>query len=38
VTLHDHGVDPDYVARIRSAGYGNLTVDQIIRLHDHGVD
>ena len=25
-------------ARLRAAGYADLTVDQIIRLHDHGVD
>jgi hypothetical protein len=38
VRMRDHGVDPQYLARIRTAGFDGLTVDQVIKLHDHGVD
>ncbi|MND09509.1 hypothetical protein D3C83_329000 [compost metagenome] len=38
IQLRDHGVDSDYMQRIKSAGFGTLSVEQIVRLRDHGVD
>ena len=38
VELRDHGVDGKYLRTIRDSGMRNLTADQIVRLHDHGVE
>jgi hypothetical protein len=32
------GIDARYVARVQAAGFKDLTVEQIVTLHDHGVD
>jgi len=31
-------VTPDYIESIRKAGYDNVSLDQLIRMKDHGVD
>ncbi len=33
-----HGVSPQFVADIRRAGYGNLSIREIIQMRIHGVD
>jgi hypothetical protein len=37
VRLRDHGVGPEYLARVR-ASYPDLTLDQVIKLYEHGID
>ncbi len=34
--LVDHGVSIDFIQRLRSHGYTHLSVDDLIRLRDHG--
>jgi hypothetical protein len=36
VKLVDHGVSISFIERMRSHGYAHLTVDDLIRLRDHG--
>jgi hypothetical protein len=38
VEMHDHGVDGKYLRTIRDSGMKNLSAEQIVRLHDHGVE
>lgn len=38
INLRDHGVTAEYVAQIDASGFKNLSVEQIVRLHDNGVD
>jgi beta-lactamase regulating signal transducer with metallopeptidase domain len=38
VEMRIHGVSPQFVADIRRAGYGNLSVREIIQMRIHGVD
>jgi hypothetical protein len=37
VRLRDHGVQASFVGELRQLGYGNMRVDDIIRLRDMGV-
>jgi hypothetical protein len=37
VRLIDHGVTLAYIAHLRQNGYANLSVDDLVRLADHGV-
>jgi hypothetical protein len=36
--MRDHGVTPEYIQKLRSSGIQDLTIEQIIRLRDHGID
>lgn len=38
VQLHDHGVTAAYLRNLKDSGMHNLTVDQIQKLRDHGID
>ena len=38
VHLREHGIETPYLAKVQAAGFDALTVDQVIKLHDHGVD
>jgi len=34
----DHGVDPEFIASLESAGYKKLGSGRLVRVRDHGVD
>lgn len=36
IRLVDHGVSASFIERMRSHGYNHLSVEDLIRLHDHG--
>jgi Mn-dependent DtxR family transcriptional regulator len=36
VRLKDHGVSATYIKRMKERGYGDLTLDEYIRLRDRG--
>src|SRR5690349_11324214 len=38
ITLSEHEVDPEFIKRLREAGFGDLSIDQIIALSEHEVD
>lgn len=38
VQMSDHGIDPDYLVRLRKAGLSDLGFEDLIRLSDHGVE
>jgi GT2 family glycosyltransferase len=37
IALRDHGVSVAFVDRLKSHGYNNLSVRDLIRLHDSGL-
>jgi hypothetical protein len=37
VQLRDHGVSAAFIQRLRSHGYGGMSVADIIKLYEHGI-
>ena len=37
IQLHEHGVTADYARRLQAEGFGTLSVNQLIKMKDHGV-
>jgi len=34
----DHGVTRGFIQRVKARGYGNPSLDEVIRLRDRGLD
>jgi hypothetical protein len=35
--MRDHGVGPEFAREVGQAGFGKVSVDDLVRLRDHGV-